>query len=248
MNNLAVNQGFQGKYAQAEPLFAKLIEGQRRALGDKHPDTLNSQSNLTMLYGYEGKYARAEPLFTKLIEVERRALGEEHPYTLITMNNLALLYRYQGEYAQAEPLFIKVLDLQRRVLGPGHPRRLASMNDLALLYLNQGKDAQAEALLREALKTHEKAMTDTWGRYNCQSLLGASLAGQKKYAEAEGLLLSGYEGMEQRVGTIPAASQFRLEQAGEQIVELYREWGKPEKAVEWREKLQGAQPVAHTQS
>jgi len=248
MNNLAVNQGFQGKYAQAEPLFAKLIEGQRRALGDKHPDTLNSQSNLTMLYGYEGKYARAEPLFTKLIEVERRALGEEHPYTLITMNNLALLYRYQGEYAQAEPLFIKVLDLQRRVLGPGHPIRLASMNDLALLYLNQGKDAQAEALLREALKTHEKAMTDTWGRYNCQSLLGASLAGQKKYAEAEGLLLSGYEGMEQRVGTIPAASQFRLEQAGEQIVELYREWGKPEKAVEWREKLQGAQPVAHTQS
>jgi tetratricopeptide (TPR) repeat protein len=154
------------------------------------------------------------------------------------MNNLALLYRYQGKYAQAEPLYIKLLDLQRRVLGAGHPRRLASMNDLALVYLNQGKDTQAGALLREALNSHEEVKTDTWVRYNCESLLGASLAGQKKYGEAEPLLLSGYEGMTQRIGTIPAASRFRLEQAGKQIVALYQKWGKPEKAAEWREKLQ----------
>ena len=54
-----------------------------------------------------------------------------------------------------------------------------------------------------------------------ESLLGASLAGQKKYAEAEPLLLSGYQGMTQRIGTIPAASRFRLEQAGKQIIALY---------------------------
>jgi tetratricopeptide (TPR) repeat protein/predicted Ser/Thr protein kinase len=247
MNNLGTNLGFQGKYAQAEPLFAKLVEGQRRALGGEHPETLISMSNLTMLYGYEGKYAQAEPLFTKLLEVERRALGEQHPYTLFTMNNLALLYRYQGKYSQAEPLYIKLLDLQRRVLGAEHPRRLASMNDLALLYLNQRKDAQAEALLREALNSHEKGKTDTWVRYNCQSLLGASLAGQKEYAEAEGLLVSGYEGMERRTGTIPAANRFRLEQAGKQIVELYRNWGKPEKAAEWRKRWQGTRPASSTQ-
>jgi tetratricopeptide (TPR) repeat protein len=247
MNNLAVNQGFQGKYAQAEPLFAKLVEAQRRALGGENPNTLNSMSNLTMLYGYEGKYAQAEPLFIKLIEVERRALGEEHPYTLNTMNNLALLYRYQGKYAPAEPLYIKLLDLQRRVLGAEHPRRLASMNDLALLYLNQGKDARAESLLREALASHEKTNTNTWVRYNCQSLLGASLTGQKKYAEAEPLLLSGYDGMQQRLGTIPAANRFRLEQAGKQIVELYQNWGEPEKAAEWRKRLQATKPAASAQ-
>jgi tetratricopeptide (TPR) repeat protein len=245
-NNLAVNYGFQGKYAQAEPLFAKLVETQRRAQGAEHPDTLNAMSNLTMLHVYEGTYALAEPEFLKLLEVERRALGEDHPYTLVTMNNLALLYRYQGNYAQAEPLYIKLLDLQRRVLGAEHPRRLASMNDLALLYLNQAKDAEAEALLRVTLASYEKAMTDTWGRYNCRSLLGASLAGQKKYAESEALLLSGYEGMTQRISTIPAASRLRLEQTGKQIVELYREWGKPQKAAEWRAKLQVTKAAAHT--
>ncbi len=244
MNNLAVTYGFQGKYVQAEPLFAQLVEGQRRTLGGEHPQTLNSMSNLAMLYAYEGKYAPAEPLLTKLLEVDRRALGEEHPYTLITMNNLALLYRYQGKYAQAEPLYIEVLALQGRVLGPEHPRRLASLNDLALLYLNQGKDAQAEALLREALDSHEKTRTNTWVRYNCQSLLGASLASQKKYAEAEALLISGYEGMKQRIGAIPAASRFGLEQAGKQIVKLYQERGKPQKAAEWRERLQANKPAA----
>jgi tetratricopeptide (TPR) repeat protein len=204
-------------------------------------------SNLAMLYAYEGNYARAEALFTKLLEVDRGTLGQEHPYTLIAMNNLALLYRYQGKYANAEPLYIEVLALQRRVLGPEHPRRLASMNDLALLYLNQGKDAQAEALLREALDSHEKTRTNTWVRYNCQSLLGASLASQKKYAEAEPLLLSGYEGMTQRIGTIPAASRFGLEQAGKQTVKLYQEWGKPQKAAEWREKLQVNKSAARAQ-
>src|SRR5262249_3750418 len=124
-----------------------------------------------------------------------------------------------------------------------HPRRLASMNDLSLLYLNQGKNAEAEALLREALTSHEKANTNTWVRYNCQSLLGASLAGQQKYAEAEALLVSGYEGMTQRIGAIPAASQFFLEQAGKHIVELYQHWEKSEKAAEWRERSQATKPA-----
>jgi hypothetical protein len=36
---------------------------------------------------------------------------------------------------------------------------------------------------------------DDWQRFRAESLLGASLAGQKKYAEAEPLLLEGYRGM-----------------------------------------------------
>jgi serine/threonine protein kinase len=247
MNNLAVNDGLLGNYARAEPLFAKLVEGQKRTLGAENPKTLNSISNLDMLYAYEGKYAHAEQQLTKLIEVERRALGEEHPYTIITMNNLALVYRYQAKYEQAEPLFIKVLDLQRRVLGAEHPRRLASLNDLALLYLDQGKNSQAETLLREEVTSHEKAKTDTWVRYNCLSLLGTSLAGQKKYVEAEPLLLSGYEGMTRRAGAIPAASRFWLEQAGKHIVAFYEASGKPEKAAQWRERLQVSKRAVRTQ-
>jgi hypothetical protein len=111
------------------------------------------------------------------------------------------------------------------------------MNDLALLYLNEGKYAQAEVLLREALNSYLKTLANSWGRYDCQSMMGASPAGQKKYAEAEAPLVSGYEGMLQRQATIPAASRFKLKQAGTWIVQLYQDWGKPEKATDWRQKL-----------
>jgi serine/threonine protein kinase/Tfp pilus assembly protein PilF len=238
MNNLAVAYGFEGKYAKAEPLFAQVVEGQSHTLGVEHPVTLNGMSNLAMLYGYEGRYAEAEPQLIKLLETDRRVLGADHPYTLITMNDLALVYRYRGKYALAEPLYMELLDLQRRVLGADHPRRLASMNDLALTYLNQGMSAQAEALLREESQIHAKSNTSTWVRYNCLSLLGASLASQKKYSEAETLLLSGYQGMTQQAVAIPAPNRFRLEQAAKQIVNLYQDWGKPAKVAEWQAKLE----------
>jgi hypothetical protein len=109
--------------------------------------------------------------------------------------------------------------------------------NLARLYRSENKSGQAELLLREAVNGYEKAGPDIWRRYNCQSMLGASLADQKKYAEAEALLLSGYQGMLQREATIPASERIELERAGEWIVQLYQDWGKPDKAAEWREKL-----------
>jgi tetratricopeptide (TPR) repeat protein len=212
-------------------------------LGEAHPNTLISMDNVALLYRNQGKYAQAEPLVTKVLGEERHVLGDEHPDTLITMNNLAGLYRDQGKTAQAEMLYIKLLELQRRVLGAEHPRRLASMKDLAVLYLNQFKYQQAETLLRQALESYQKSTTSTWDRYHCETMLGASLAGQKKYADAEVLLLSGYQGMLQRQATTPASNRLKLGQAGERIVLLYQDWGKPEKATEWRKKLRRPHPM-----
>jgi hypothetical protein len=44
--------------------------------------------------------------------------------------------------------------------------------------------------------------------------------------------------MSKGIATIPAASRFRLTQAGADIVALYQHWGKPDQAREWQEKLQ----------
>jgi len=152
------------------------------------------------------------------------------------MYGLALLYRDQGRYVQAEQLHVEVIELQRRVLGEEHPTALASLNDLAFLYLYQHNYSAAEGVLREALNSYQKSMVERWGRYSCQSLLGTILAGQKRYAEAEALLLSGYQGMLQREASIPADNRFKLRKAEEWILQLYHDWGKPEKAAEWRKK------------
>jgi hypothetical protein len=46
--------------------------------------------------------------------------------------------------------------------------------------------------------------------------------------------------MLQREATIPTAYRNELEQAGKWIVRLYQDWGKPEQAAKWNQKLQAA--------
>ncbi len=76
-----------------------------------------------------------------------------------------------------------------------------------------------------------------WLTFNSRSVLGGSLLGQKKFAEAEPLLVSGYEGMKQRDDKIPAASKPQLKEALERMTQLYEATGPSDKATEWKEKL-----------
>jgi hypothetical protein len=71
-------------------------------------------------------------------------------------------------------------------------------------------------------------------------MLGGSLLGQKKYAEAEPLLLAGYEGMKRRDERIAPIHKVRLAEAIERLVQLYEAWGNVEKAAAWRAKLPSA--------
>ena len=238
MINLARVYLDEGNYAQAEARYSQVLEISRRVLGEGHPNTLNCMNGLANLYRDEGKYTQAGPLYAKVLEEERRVLGEEHPDTLTSMDNLAVLYRRQAKYAQAEPLYIKVLEIRRRVLGPQHPATTDTMASLSELWLREHRYAEPEPLLREALNTARQTSPDSWKQYYLQSLLGATLTGQKRYADAEPLLLYGYAGMIQRRATIPAASRENLTQAGEWIVQFYRDWDRPDKATEWQAKLE----------
>jgi tetratricopeptide (TPR) repeat protein len=195
---------------------------------------LNTISNLANVYVAEGGHPQAEALLMKVLEARSRVLGEQHPDTLRSMAYLAELYGTQGRYAQAEVLFAKVLQVRRRVLGPQHPDSAATLLFLGRFRLKQQRYAEAEAALRDALKSYE-TMPDDWKRYHCESMLGASLTGQKMYADAEPFLLAGYEGLVQHQATISAEYRPVVEEAKESILRLYAGWGKPGKAAEWKQ-------------
>ena len=214
----------------------RLLDVIRRVLGNEHPNTLTTMSNLAGVYRLQGKYAQAEPLLESARVVGSRVQGDQHPNTLLTMKKLADLYRAQGRYPEADALYLRVVDGRRRALGEEHRDTLDARVLLSRVWLQQRKYPAAEAALSDVLKGFERAAPDTWDRYNCQSLLGASLAGQKRFGEAETLLLSGYDGMVQREATIAVPDRVDLVEAGERIVALYQEWGKLEKAAEWRQK------------
>ena len=100
--------------------------------------------------------------------------------------------------------------------------------------LEQEKWVEAEQVLRECLSIREKALPDSWLTFNTYTSLGGSLLGQKKYADAEPLLLKGYQGMKEREKTIPPIGKDRLPEALERLVQLYEATGKKDEAEKWR--------------
>jgi hypothetical protein len=74
-------------------------------------------------------------------------------------------------------------------------------------------------------------------------MLGEALAGRQKYADAEPLLLAGYDGLKEHEATIPPQGKFRLTDALRRLVSLYDALGKQEEAAVWRTQLE-----ARTQS
>lgn len=94
---------------------------------------------------------------------------------------------------------------------------------------------ECEVLARETEAIGRTKQPDNWLRFWAESLLGASLAGEKKYEEAEPLLLDGYRGMLARKDLISVPNWRHLDSAHEWIVEMYEGWGKPAKAAGWKQ-------------
>jgi len=70
------------------------------------------------------------------------------------------------------------------------------------------------------------------------SRLGGARVGQAKYAEAEPLLLTGYEGMKQRQAKIPNEGRLRLTEGVDRLVQLYDALGKKDESAKWRKELE----------
>jgi eukaryotic-like serine/threonine-protein kinase len=214
-----------------------VVELDTRVLGREHRYTLIDMRGLARVYQHQGKYPEAEATLNRVLETQRRVIGPDKPETLTTVSSLGTVKFYEGDYAGAEQLFNQALEGDRRVLGNEHPGTLSSLVWLGRARLKERKYLQAEANFREALSTYERTSPDAWQRYSCQNLLGASLVGERRFGEAEPLLLAAYETMMERRDKIPAASQPEIESAGAEILSMYEEWPKTGKAAEWQSKL-----------
>ena len=236
MSNLGAVHHNRGQYALAEALDGQILDIRRRVLGPEHPNTLFSINNLANVYSAQGKYAQAEPLFRQTLDVRGRVVGPKHPDTLTTLSDFAFMYQRQGKYALAESYAAQALSRRRDAVGASPSDAMTSAADLALAYQSQGKFSESEPLAHEALEFDRKNHPDDWQRFRAESLLGASLAGQKKYAEAEPLLVDGYQGMLARKERMAVPAWYHLDRAREWVVRLYLESGQPQKAAEWKKK------------
>jgi serine/threonine-protein kinase len=243
MNNLAFAYRDAGKLNEALQLFEATLKLKKTKLGPDHPSTLSTMNNLGNIYRDAGRLSEAVPLLEESLELTKVKVGPDHPHTLINMSDLAYAYRDAGRLSEAVLLLEQALELMKAKPGAEHPNTVHVMNNLVEAYLDARRWVEAETNARQCQRLHEKRQADDWSRYRTMSLLGAALTAQKKYAEAEPLLIDGYDGLRAREAKMPARSKGYLAAAAARIVPFYQAWGKPAKAAEWRHKLTGQKEV-----
>jgi serine/threonine protein kinase/tetratricopeptide (TPR) repeat protein len=220
--------------------------------GPDDPETLYSMFAVAMCYQLTGRPFEAIPLFAEALEIRKANFGPDDLGTLQSMSGLAGAYLEADRLDEAIRLSGEALEPSKAKRGPDHPDTLITMaihaGALGRKHLQQKEYAEAEPLLRQNLSRHEAWRPNDWSRFHRESLLGESLLGQKKYADAEPLLIKGYEGMKQRAAKIPAPFKQYLTKAGERVVRLYDDWGKPEEAAQWRAELARKPPAENNEA
>jgi len=236
MRSLAADYRREGKLAEAEPLSIAVLEIHSRTLGSDDPATRGVRVELSRLYRGELRFADAARLDLVSMESSARMNGADHGVTQRHRADLALDYNRLGDYARAEPLAHAAFDSLHRSAGDKSLYTLYAADVLAEAWNGLGRHQEAEQLSRASLALYEKGIPEGWQPFYERALLGNSLAGQKKYSEAEPLLLSGYAGMAERKTAMDAPQRVHILRVAEWVSDFYLASGRREQAANWRAK------------
>jgi tetratricopeptide (TPR) repeat protein len=225
-------------YGDAIPLFNRVLVFQRAHLSPDHQDVLITMHNLGAAYRDTRRFEEAEPLLHDAVERGKRVLGFEHTFVQTAVANLADLHFRQGKPEATESVLREMVDYHRTHSGP---RSQVYDDQLGVLFNNlmrQKKFTDAESVARERLAVRAKNFPDAWSCFQVKTFVGDALVGQKRFPEAEALLLEGYQGIKARENSIPSAIRAHsLSRALERVVKLYEAWGKEAEAAKWRQQL-----------
>jgi TolA-binding protein len=97
-------------------------------------------------------------------------------------------------------------------------------------------------LVRDCLEQRRRMDRNNWKTFNVQAAVGGELLNQKKYAQAERMLLAACKGLKAQQVKLPVAGTQRLRQALQDLVQLYEARGKKEEAAKWRKQLEALKP------
>jgi tetratricopeptide (TPR) repeat protein len=230
---------------EAIALGEQVRDARVKNLGAYHPHTILTLDNLALAYLDAGKPEQALPLLKQAAAgLEKHRFVPGHSGRIIA--NLCECLEKMNQPRLADDWRRQWLAAAQKKYGPESAAYADELEVHGADLLDRGRHADAGPILRKCLAIRRKTQPGDWKTFLAQSFLGATLLGQQAYAEAEPLLVAGYEGLKAREMEIPRFfAQYRLPEAGGRVVRLYEAWGRPEEAVAWRSKLKGAGGTGH---
>jgi tetratricopeptide (TPR) repeat protein len=104
LNNLAVVYTHQERYAEAEPVFQRVLRIYEQALGPDHPRYARTLFRYAEWHVAQGLLAEAESLFERAMAIQEKKLPADHPKALATRAAYANLLRATGRQEAAAAL------------------------------------------------------------------------------------------------------------------------------------------------
>ncbi len=231
LDNLARTLRSEGKFAEAETTQREALAIRRNLFGEENADVATSLHNLANLLSDQNKLAESETMHREALAIRKRLYGDEQPDVASSLYDLGRVLRVEGKLAESETLQRQSLSVRRKLLGNEHRRVGDSLDELSRALLDEKQFPEAETAARECLAIFEGRYPGAYSEFIARSLLGTCLLLEKKYTEAEPLLLSGYQGLKQREADIPAQNRLHVKESLDRLVQLYEETGRADQAA-----------------
>lgn len=252
MRELAEAYRHTNRLDEAEEWLKKILEPHENGLGEESPETLYCLRMLGENYSETNQPNEAIAILEPLVELSKSNLGDTHTDTLDVRRALAESFMAAGRNDEAVALLEEVMETSEIHHGKRELFTWWCGQSLAGIYLEVNEFEKAEILLRkyENLMQNFFAHDENkslvgWFPSHMQSMLGAALTGQKKFAEAEPYLLSGYQRLTECADKIPPLHAHCVTDSLERLVKLYDAWdqakpnqGYDAKSKEWQNKLE----------
>jgi eukaryotic-like serine/threonine-protein kinase len=210
-----------------------------RALGAGHRETGRLQNNLGFMLYRRGAYPEAVSLYRAALESFRQTLGAESSLTVGAHVGLAQNLNGLGDFRGAEAAAREALAVRRKL--PTNQQVVTVLMALGDALVGQRRFPEAIPHLREANAIFDKGgpLRTPWYKPEAQSSLGAALAGTEERADAERLLLAGYQGL----NDLPSTPPVRLRASIARLIAFYTASGRHDDAAVWRKRLREVAPT-----
>lgn len=220
-----------GDYPQAEA-YAQESFKSAHSSGFSDLQELPARSALAQSLIIRGDYQAAQNAIEQLLS-ESRGKYEEARYVIVAEQLQSSAAYHQGNYVQAKTHAENFLSAANSsAWRPGNDFYRYDSKYLLARCLNKLEGTRrAETLIREAIESLKKSplAENLFLASRLDSVLGESLTAQRRFVEAETLLLKAHE--IQRARVLPQESNL-IETRG-RLAELYRTWGKTEEARQY---------------
>ena len=245
LKNLADVCHAQGKYDAAESDYRAALAIRRKQLGENDVSVADTVLSLATTLHCRGNASAAATTVREALTTYERLGALDLPAAVEARRHLAQVLIELGDLDKAGPLARDALGRMRALYGDHHPSTALAKRTYGRLLIEQGFAGKAECLLGECTATYAcldlgegNVMATSGLKAEADSALGYCLLAQKRFDEAEPLLLESYRKMQAARGDRHIGTRTALDR----IVVLYESWGKPEQARRWRAKSETAPP------